>query len=138
MKKIIIIFTTIFTLFFISPNLFGQHTLTVKINGLKNNKGVVLLEFSNTKGEKISGHSQTIDNKQCVIIITNIKQGTYSFKYFHDENKNQKLDTNFIGIPKEGFGFANDAKGKFGPPALKKTFILVNGDISQTCTAIYL
>ena len=35
---------------------------------------------------------------------------------FQDENGNGKLDTNFIGMPKEGVGASNDAAGKFGPP----------------------
>ena len=34
--------------------LFGQLTLTIEINGLKNNNGQVHLEFSNENGEKIS------------------------------------------------------------------------------------
>jgi uncharacterized protein (DUF2141 family) len=29
---------------------------------------------------------------------------------FHDENDNGKLDTNLIGIPKEGYGFPNNPK----------------------------
>ena len=29
---------------------------------------------------------------------------------------NGKLDTNWLGIPKEGYGFSNDAKGSFGAP----------------------
>jgi uncharacterized protein (DUF2141 family) len=34
----------------------------------------------------------------------------------HDENFNGKLDTNFIGMPREGVGASNDAKGHMGPP----------------------
>ena len=34
----------------------------------------------------------------------------------HDENSNGKLDRNFVGMPKEGVGASNDAKGSFGPP----------------------
>ena len=34
----------------------------------------------------------------------------------HDENGNGELDANFVGIPKEPWGFSNNAKGKFGPP----------------------
>lgn len=116
----------------------SQNTLIIEIVGLKNNTGQVLLELSNEKGEKISGHIQSIENKRSVIVIKNLKSGKYSFKYFHDENKNQKLDTNFIGMPKEGFGFANNAKGSFGPPDFEKTIINLKGDSNLKCTAIYL
>jgi uncharacterized protein (DUF2141 family) len=43
----------------------------------------------------------------------------------HDVNKNGELDKNALGIPKEGFGFSNDAAGTFGPPGFDKAkFIL--------------
>jgi uncharacterized protein (DUF2141 family) len=37
-----------------------------------------------------------------------IPPGTYSLAVVQDENMNGKLDTNWLGIPKEGYGFAND------------------------------
>ena len=45
-----------------------------------------------------------------------IPAGTYVIGYYIDANENEKLDTNFIGIPKEQFGFSNNARGTFGPP----------------------
>lgn len=30
---------------------------------------------------------------------------------------NGKMDTNWIGIPKEGYGFSNDAKASFSAPS---------------------
>jgi len=41
--------------------------------------------------------------------------GKYAVSVFHDENSNGKLDTNFLGIPREGVGASNNAKGHFGP-----------------------
>jgi uncharacterized protein (DUF2141 family) len=137
MTKIQFLFISILFASIAQQPMFSQNTLTITINGLKNS-GQVLLEFSNANGEKISGFAQPISNKQCIITIKDLKPGNYTYKCFHDENKNQKLDTNFMGIPKEGFGFANNAKGKFGPPALEKTIINVKGDTSQTCTVMYL
>ena len=46
--------------------------------------------------------------------------GSYAVKVFHDENTNAELDTNFVGFPKEGFGFSNNAMGKFGPPSFEQ------------------
>lgn len=118
-------------------SLFGQCSLSIEINGLKNSIGQVLLEFSNEKGKKISGFIQTIENKKCIIVIENLKPGNYTFKYFHDENNNQILDVNAIGIPKEGFGFSNNAKVTFGPPSLKKTIFAVKGNDTLICTTTY-
>jgi uncharacterized protein (DUF2141 family) len=46
-----------------------------------------------------------------------IPPGTYALAVVHDENMNGKLDTNLLGIPKEGYGFSNDAKALLGPPS---------------------
>ena len=34
--------------------------------------------------------------------------GTYAVQVMHDENENNQLDTNFLGIPTEGYGFSNN------------------------------
>jgi uncharacterized protein (DUF2141 family) len=40
----------------------------------------------------------------------------YAITIFHDVNDNEELDANFIGIPKEPYGFSNNPKSSFGPP----------------------
>lgn len=45
----------------------------------------------------------------------NIPNGTYAIALFCDENHNGKFDTNFLGIPKEAYGFSNNPK-VFGKP----------------------
>ncbi|MEK8015864.1 MAG: DUF2141 domain-containing protein [Candidatus Parabeggiatoa sp.] len=44
----------------------------------------------------------------------------YAIAAYHDANGNEKLDKNFFGIPKEGYGFSNNARGTFGPPSFEK------------------
>ena len=46
----------------------------------------------------------------------NLLPGEYAFSIFYDSNNNGKLDTNFIGIPKEPLALSNNARPKFGPP----------------------
>jgi len=43
--------------------------------------------------------------------------GTYAIAVFHDENDNHHFDTNFLGLPVEGYGFSNNAAISMGPPA---------------------
>jgi uncharacterized protein (DUF2141 family) len=50
------------------------------------------------------------------LTVKDLPPGRYALAAFHDENANGKLDRNFIGIPKEGYGFSNDARGMAGPP----------------------
>jgi uncharacterized protein (DUF2141 family) len=57
-----------------------------------------------------------ITNEQAVCEFSPVVPGDYAISAFQDENSNGKLDRNFIGLPKEGVGASNDAKGSFGPP----------------------
>lgn len=57
--------------------------------------------------------------------ITELPPGTYAVKVFHDVNDNGKLDTNWMGIPNEPYGFSNDAAGTFGPPGFKDASFVV-------------
>ena len=54
-----------------------------------------------------------------VIEIDKVEPGEYAIACFHDENANNDLDTNFLGIPIEGTGASNDAHGFMGPPSYK-------------------
>ena len=49
--------------------------------------------------------------------------GNYAITLFHDENNNMELDTNFLGIPKEPYGFSNNAKSPFGPPGFQAALV---------------
>lgn len=51
--------------------------------------------------------------------IIELDEGTYAIGFYIDKNENEKLDTNFLGIPKEQFGFSNDVMGRFGPPTFE-------------------
>ncbi len=44
---------------------------------------------------------------------------------YHDQNGNQKLDKNALGMPLERYGFSNNPKRGFGPPKYRETSIEV-------------
>ncbi|MEL6761261.1 MAG: DUF2141 domain-containing protein [Myxococcota bacterium] len=46
-----------------------------------------------------------------------VKPGRYAVAVWHDEDGDQELDSNWIGIPKEPVGASNDAEASFGPPS---------------------
>jgi len=53
--------------------------------------------------------------------------GTYALAVIHDENMNGELDTNWLGIPTEGYGFSNDAKGVVGAPSFSAASFAYDG-----------
>ena len=48
-----------------------------------------------------------------------VPYGNYAISYYHDEDNNNKMNTYFMGVPKEGVGTSRDATGTFGPPQWK-------------------
>ena len=61
--------------------------------------------------------------------IFDLPNGTYAIGIFVDVNYNNEMDRNFFGVPKEQYGFSNDAKGSFGPPSFKEASFTVSGDM---------
>lgn len=47
--------------------------------------------------------------------------GVYAISVHHDANDNQKMETTFIGLPKEPVGLSNNQVPRFGPPKFKKS-----------------
>ena len=117
---------------------YSQIDLTVEIAPLRNNNGKILLEFSNDKEEVLKGISEDITDNKCIIRIPNLETGTYAFRYFHDENNDEEINTNFMGIPREGYGFSNNAKGSFGPPSFDKMLFELTKSDTLYCTPNYI
>jgi uncharacterized protein (DUF2141 family) len=55
------------------------------------------------------------------VVFADLPSGVYAVSAFHDENMNEKLDKNFVGVPKEGYGASNNPKKKMGPPTFDET-----------------
>jgi len=49
-------------------------------------------------------------------VTIDLKPGRYALATFLDQNKNQKLDTNIVGAPKERFGFSRNPRITFSAP----------------------
>lgn len=62
------------------------------------------------------------------VTIPNLKPGAYAIKCYLDDNANQKLDTGWMGIPSEPYGFSNNAARLAGPPTFEMAkFIISEG-----------
>jgi uncharacterized protein (DUF2141 family) len=67
------------------------------------------------------------------ITLQNVPAGTYAIEAFQDVNSNGKMDTSWIGIPQEPFGFSRDAKPVLSKPAFAKVkFDVAAGVNTQT------
>ena len=64
-------------------------------------------------------------------LSTEIPDGEYAIAFFIDANGNKKLDKNFLGIPKEQFGFSNNAMGTLSAPSFEQAKFKVAGNTVQ-------
>ena len=115
----------------------AQFSLSVEIVELESNKGVVIIDLLDTNEESVRDTTVKISDNTCFVVFKDVKNGQYAIRYFHDENRDEELETNFLGIPKEGFGFSNDAMGKFGPKDFSEWLFEVSGDTTIKMTTKY-
>ena len=91
--------------------------------------------FENDNGEKGGAAKGIIDGvieevgTGTATYTFELPNGTYAIGIFVDANYNNEMDRNFFGVPKEQYGFSNDAKGSFGPPSFKDASFTVSGDM---------
>lgn len=94
--------------------------ITVFISGLDSNEGQVLIALHNEKAQFLKTAFKNaitkITNKKVMYTFKKIPVGEYAISVFHDKNSNNKMDVNFLGIPKEAYGCSNNTKGFMGPP----------------------
>lgn len=116
----------------------SQHKLQITIGDLRSSDGLVSIELFDKDENSIKGETALITGDSCVMTIEGLKDGEYAVRCFHDENSDQELETNWIGIPKEGIGFSNDAFGKFGPKDFEEWLFEVKGDTKIRISTKYL
>lgn len=77
--------------------------------------------------ERLVGVSMRVIPDSESIGFLQLPSGRYAVIVFHDENDNGLLDTDFLGIPTEGYGFSNNAMGVFGPPSFAAVAVTLAG-----------
>lgn len=114
----------IFLLSFLLPlSLLAQNELIVEVQGVQSSMGNINVAVYNKadgflkfEGVYKSDSTKAVAGKT-KIRIENLPSGEYALAVFHDENGNNILDTNWLGIPKEPVGFSNSRMKTFGPPS---------------------
>ena len=104
--------------------LLSQHAvaanLTVNVSDVEKGKGHLMIALYKSeedyKSGKASFHTKVsaLNGKETAV-FENLPDGEYAIKMYQDENDNNKMDFNMMGIPKEGYGFSNNV-GMFGAP----------------------
>jgi len=117
----------------------------VYVYNIKNSKGNVkaalfkgVESYESKKATPLAKSRAFIQNGKALITFKDIPYGEYTIKVFHDENDDVKVNTNWIGIPTEGFGISNNAIGTFGPLSYEKAkFNLKQASVNQYISLKY-
>lgn len=112
-------------------------TVRVEIDGLRNAKGDVGCLLFNSPDGFPESHSKAynkmhapVDGGNSVCEFTDVKPGTYAVVAFHDENQNEKLDKNFLGIPIEGYAASNNIRHAMSAPEFgESSFVVLAGGL---------
>ncbi|MEI6019720.1 MAG: DUF2141 domain-containing protein [Bacteroidota bacterium] len=119
MKKIIQItqLFCILCLAYLNASFIGlntKHNIKLEIIGVRSHQGKIKMgvyissqRFEEKKDSKIITIEKHQLQNQKLSFSFYLAPGTYGFSVLDDENDNSKMDFNFFGMPKEGFGFSN-------------------------------
>ena len=104
--------------------------LKVNFTNYEAGKGVLYIRLGDENDELITTAQINLSNDESFFEFAQLKPGKYTLRCFQDLNGNELLDRNFIGIPQEPYGFANNPKVRFGPPSIKEQTIEIKDDKS--------
>lgn len=114
-------------------------TLRIHVDGLRNSTGVVGAAIFASPDGWPEDTSKSLHHWPTPIpagareatAVWNLPPGNYGVATIHDENRNHKLDRNFLGIPKEGFGFANNPHVGLSAPPFSAALVHVTCPITE-------
>jgi len=128
MKKLVLLAALV-----ASSDALADTPVTLEIHGVTKTDGKMRLSVFDSKKtwlkRPMMGEWYDIETKDGVMsVAVELPPGDYAFHVFQDLDDNDKMKTNFIGIPREPTGLSRDAKGKFGPPKYKDAVVTIGED----------
>jgi uncharacterized protein (DUF2141 family) len=108
-------------------------TLKLELRGLKPQGQVLVALYGsegawNAKKGAVRELRQPVKAMQARIELAGLAPGRYGAMIFQDLNMNGRMDFNLVGMPTEPYGFSNNSRGLFGPPAWNTAAFRLGGD----------
>ena len=118
----------------------NSYELTLNITNIKS-KGNLNISImtdslaysSNAFSSKTKSFKENIDKNNFSKIIS-LPKGKYLIQLYIDENLNDKMDTNFLGIPKEQYGFSSKEIIRFRKPKFDEASFDLNKNLTIDIT----
>tara|TARA_B100001287_G_C22657534_1_gene518574 strand:+ start:490 stop:921 length:432 start_codon:yes stop_codon:yes gene_type:complete len=143
MKYYFLIFFAVLTI--LVQSLYAQQNfdLTVVVNGLENNDGVLQFGLYNDRdkfpivGETIKMVRVKTFGSSHKYTFSDMAEGDYAVAIYQDENNNDNCDKNFFGIPVEPYAFSNDIRPKLSAPSFEDCSFQLNRSKTITIQLVY-
>lgn len=96
--------------------------IIITIDGLRNAQGNVFVGLYASPAKFLHGNQTDAVRRvrastgPITVVFDNLRPGTYAVGAYHDENGNDHLDTNFLGLPIEGYALSNGIRAVFAKP----------------------
>jgi uncharacterized protein (DUF2141 family) len=120
----------------------GAHTLTVRVHGLADERGVVeCVLWAGPTGfprETANGVAKVTTRQvaqgEASCVFEGLATGTYAVSFIHDQNENGKMDTGLFGMPLEGYGFTRNPTPFMRAPRFDEASFLVESSLELRAT----
>jgi uncharacterized protein (DUF2141 family) len=89
-------------------------SLEIEITDIRSAEGQLMVavhaseEGWNGKAAPAAGSMQAPEGEAALLKFEDLPPGAYAVLVMHDANGNGELDSNFMGMPIEGYGFSNN------------------------------
>lgn len=109
-------------------------TVEVRVSGFRNNDGVARVSlfggpdgFPQDWALACATNTLSITGNAVRVVFSGVSTGQYAVAVLHDENADGRMNVSILGVPREGYGVSNNAKGKFGAPGFDASRFDANG-----------
>lgn len=109
--------------------------LIVTIDGMHSAQGNVFVGLYSNARDFLNGtrcdrfFKVRASTAPITLAFDNLRPGTYAVGAYHDENGNDHFDTNFLGLPVEGYALSNGIRAVFSKPQFyQAAFAVGQGD----------
>jgi uncharacterized protein (DUF2141 family) len=105
--------------------------IVVTIDGLHSSQGNVFVGLYAGPAKFLQGNQSDAQRKvrastgPVTVVFDNLPPGTYAVGAFHDENANDHLDTNMLGLPTEGYALSNNVRAVMAKPTFQQAAFTV-------------
>lgn len=125
----------------------GPTTIRVTVEKVRNSKGLITAVLYDDNPETFLKSGARLDRirvdaseGETELCLNAPAAGrSYAVALYHDENGNTEFDTDFLGIPTEGYGFSQNPGFRFGKPDLEETLFPITEDpVALRISLLYL